>query len=91
MRALALLTGPLALKISVWQSPPESWSKKRRARTKWIVGRPDCDNQVKLICDALNKVVWNDDAQVASLSFERRYLLDGREFIEVEVNQLEAS
>lgn len=34
--------------------------------------RRDIDNQVKLVMDALNGVVWGDDAQVQSLVAHRR-------------------
>lgn len=37
--------------------------------------RRDVDNMLKLICDGLNKVAWNDDSQVAEVSGRR-----GRDF-----------
>lgn len=33
----------------------------------WKSTRPDADNLTKLIGDALNEVVWRDDAQIAHL------------------------
>ena len=35
--------------------------------------KPDADNVVKIICDALNDVAWADDAQITVLHFEKRY------------------
>ena len=38
----------------------------------WMTGRPDVSNCVKAIEDALRKVLYGDDAQVARLLAERR-------------------
>ena len=35
--------------------------------------KPDLDNISKIILDALNKVAFNDDKQVAQLSITKRY------------------
>lgn len=35
--------------------------------------KPDCDNIVKIICDALNGIAYKDDAQIVSVSIEKRY------------------
>lgn len=47
---------------------PKSWPKKRRADALAgrvaPTGKPDVDNLLKTV-DALNGVVWADDAQVA--------------------------
>lgn len=54
---------------------PKSWSKAKRLamRGEPITSRPDIDNQVKAICDALNEIVWEDDAQVSDLNISRRW------------------
>ncbi|WGM47677.1 hypothetical protein KOAAANKH_02559 [Brevundimonas sp. NIBR10] len=54
---------------------PKSWSKAKKLalRGEPIVGRPDIDNQVKAILDALNEIVWEDDAQVSDLHTSRRW------------------
>lgn len=62
------LTGPLTVEIEARMPIPQSWPKKRRAdalagRTV-PTGTPDVDNLMKTV-DALNGVVWLDDAQVA--------------------------
>ncbi|MDR1364369.1 MAG: RusA family crossover junction endodeoxyribonuclease [Oscillospiraceae bacterium] len=35
--------------------------------------KPDCDNVIKIILDALNKVCYEDDAQICNLKFEKHY------------------
>lgn len=89
MRGRALLEGPLRLDIEMWRIPPKSWSKKKVAQTQYVTGTPDLDNCVKLIGDALNGVVWRDDAQIADLRIMRRYAPTGGEYVEVTVTPLD--
>lgn len=35
--------------------------------------KPDCDNIIKIVCDALNGIAYKDDAQIVSVSIEKRY------------------
>lgn len=39
----------------------------------WHTSRPDLDNVVKIVCDALNKLVWVDDAQVAQFDARKQF------------------
>ena len=39
----------------------------------WQTSKPDADNYAKLILDALNGVLWRDDAQVVRLFAEKVY------------------
>lgn len=56
---------------------PPSWPFKKReaARAGRIrpTGKPDGDNIAKAIYDALNKVVWDDDAQIVHAVIVKRY------------------
>ncbi len=55
---------------------PKSWPKKRReAAVRYEVhpGRPDIDNLVKIALDAINGVVFEDDAQVYMVQAMKRY------------------
>jgi Holliday junction resolvase RusA-like endonuclease len=71
------LEGPLRLSVDIGVGIPASWPKKRQAaallRSIHPTGKPDADNSVKLICDALNKIVWKDDSQIVSLSVQKFY------------------
>lgn len=70
------LTGPLAVHLEIRLPVPPSWSKKKQlaARNGLLrpTARPDFDNFAKM-CDALNHIVWVDDAQVCEFSFVKRY------------------
>jgi len=68
-----LLDGALRLTIEARYSRPESWSQKRKDATFWKVSRPDLSNIQKIIEDALNGVVWNDDAQVVESIARKSY------------------
>ncbi|MCM1513361.1 MAG: RusA family crossover junction endodeoxyribonuclease [Oxalobacter formigenes] len=56
---------------------PKSWpeSKKRQARLDRIhpAKKPDLDNVMKTVCDALNGIVWKDDAQVVRAHVTKCY------------------
>lgn len=68
-----LLQGPLRLEVEIYRPFPKSWSMKRRAATFWITGKPDCDNMLKLIADAMNGIAYQDDSQIAALAMVRLY------------------
>ena len=72
-----VLEGPLALTLTVGVIIPKSWPKKRQvaARDGMLrpTGKPDFDNTSKLICDALNKIVWRDDSQITDVLFAKVY------------------
>lgn len=59
--------GPLRLEILSVLPIPESWPKKKRAAalegSLFPTGKPDWDNLGKTV-DALNFIVWRDDAQI---------------------------
>jgi len=60
-----------AVKVTVWATfePPQSWSgKKRREHLhRPHTQRPDLDNCAKAVLDALNRIAWADDGQVAEI------------------------
>lgn len=83
------LQGGLIVSIKVFLPPPKSMSKRDRAAalTDMLrpITRPDCDNYSKAICDALNGIVWLDDAQIVSLHVGKYY--GERPRVEIEVNE----
>ncbi len=68
---------PLEIKIKAFYAIPKSFSKKKQqaAIDSQIrpTTKPDIDNVVKCVCDALNKVAYKDDTQVIRLSAEKYY------------------
>lgn len=68
MRSKTPMDGPLRVVVTATMAVPKSWPKKKRdAALSGAVrptGKPDGDNFLKAGLDALNQIVWNDDAQV---------------------------
>jgi Holliday junction resolvase RusA-like endonuclease len=73
---LAPLEGPLSLVVTAYFPVPGSWSKKQRAAALEHLIRPakkpDADNLLKMM-DALNEVVWRDDAQIVDAQVAKFY------------------
>lgn len=71
---------------------PKSTSKK--ARTAMLSGqtyptkKPDVDNVVKIVLDALNGFAWHDDAQVIDLHISKTYT-EREPFVWVGLNRAE--
>ena len=72
-----LLTGPIKANIIAYYKIPKSYTKKRvqaiRDGLEYPAKKPDGDNIAKIILDSLNKVAFDDDAQVVELSIIKRY------------------
>ena len=61
------LQGAVRVNVVAIFKPAKSWSKKRRraAMNEYHTQKPDKDNVEKCVLDALNKIAYADDAQVA--------------------------
>lgn len=74
----APLVGPITLQMSIGVAVPASWSKRKRADALagaiWPTSKPDLDNVLKLVGDALNGIVWQDDKQIVRAEVVRRYV-----------------
>lgn len=81
--------GMLYMKITAYFSIPKSTSKKKHA--EMIDGnirptkKPDIDNIVKIIGDALNGIAYDDDSSVVSVNAEKYYSDEPR--VEVEITE----
>lgn len=73
MRGQPPLSGALRLEVQLTRLAPISWSNKKKAAALWITGKPDCSNVLKLLEDAMNGIVYADDAQIAAIDFRRSY------------------
>ncbi len=76
-------TGPLALSMRVEYLIPQSWPAKKRDSAKWKTTAPDADNLAKLVKDAMNKIVYHDDAQIVWLTVQKVYGLHARSTITI--------
>lgn len=69
--------GPVDLMVRAQFLVPASWSeKKRQAAIRGEImptKKPDGDNILKSVGDALNQVVWRDDAQIVTAYVQKRY------------------
>ena len=63
-----ILTGPVGMSVDIQFQRP-----KTVAKGFWHTGPGDIDNIVKAIKDALNRVAWKDDRQVAYLHAEKHW------------------
>ncbi len=68
---------PVAVEVEAIFAPPVKWAKAIRAlaadNSQPRPIKPDVDNITKLVLDALNGVLWVDDAQVVNLSVWKHY------------------
>lgn len=81
----------ISVTIRFYRKVQKSISKKEHVRrteghVRPIV-KPDLDNYIKSTLDALNGVIWTDDATIVELNTSKWYADDPR--IEIEVKELE--
>lgn len=71
----------LRIDIAAYFPIPQSFSKKKRSDA--FIGilkptkKPDCDNIIKVVLDALNGVAYHDDKQVTGVSCIKFYEEEG--------------
>lgn len=68
---------PLVLTINAMYSIPASTGKKQRqlmlSGAIFPTKKPDCDNIIKIVADALNGLAYYDDSQLSTVSVVKRY------------------
>ena len=79
--------GMVQVGIIAYYPIPKSASKKKRAgmesgKLRPIV-KPDLDNVMKVVCDALNQIAYRDDSQIVAASLVKMYSNTPR--VEVEI------
>lgn len=78
---------PIKLCLCFYFPMPKSWSKKKKAALlcEPHCSTPDLSNLIKFVEDALNGVVWKDDALIWSIDAEKKWCSDeGSTHIEFE-------
>ena len=67
---------------------PKSTSKKKEAEMLANIisptKKPDADNIVKIVLDAMNKFAFKDDTQVTKLEIEKKYSRTPRIYVKIE-------
>lgn len=71
--AASPVEGPVGVKVQAVFPIPSSWSQKKKNAAHWHTSKPDGDNILKAVGDALNGIVWKDDSQVARTSIAKVY------------------
>lgn len=68
---------PLKVNITALFAIPKRFNKEQRKKALngeiLPTKRPDSDNVIKIILDALNGVAYHDDEQVCEVYFEKKY------------------
>lgn len=85
------LKGAIRARIEVYYKIPKSYSKKRvqaiRDGLEMPLKKPDSDNIAKIVLDSLNKIAFDDDAQIVELTVVKRWTED-IERIEFELEEV---
>jgi Holliday junction resolvase RusA-like endonuclease len=81
----------LDLRVAAYYSIPVSASRKKKAAMESgeirPTKKPDADNILKVVADALNKIAYHDDAQVVDARVQKSYSRDPR--LEVSIEDVE--
>ena len=72
-----LFHGPVMVEVVMHCPIRQSWSKKKQAQALageiYPTSKPDADNCLKAVCDALNGVAWKDDTQATDIHMRKRF------------------
>lgn len=81
---------PLEMTCWFYMPVPKSFSKAKQeaVNNDWHTSKPDGSNCIKSVEDALNKIVYHDDCQIAASHFYKIYSDYPR--VEVIIQQLES-
>lgn len=79
--------GALSIKIDAFFK--KNKRNKKVANTIYVLKKPDGDNIVKVVLDALNGIAYDDDKQVSKIEITKLYSDDDNERLEIEINELE--
>ena len=87
MHGLEPMEGPLVATLAFIMPIPTSWSKRHRddALTGVMAhtSRPDLDNLIKTVLDALNGIAYTDDKQIVRLGATKAYGTDPKILISI--------
>lgn len=83
------IDGAVTLTVTAFVAMPKSFSRKKRADALdgilKPVTRPDADNYAKAALDGCNGILFRDDSQVADLIVRKRYSVEPRLVITMEI------
>lgn len=67
LNSFRILTGPITAVVTFYIKKPQKLTRQFPAT------KPDLDNLIKGVFDALNGIAWDDDAQVCRIECEKVY------------------
>lgn len=84
------IDGAITLTVTAFVAMPKNFSRKKRADALdgilKPVTRPDADNYAKAALDGCNGILFRDDSQVADLIVRKRYSVEPRLVITMEID-----
>ncbi len=86
------LVGPIVVCIMVFKPKPKSHPKhptKNCPYPDYWITRPDAENFIKPISDALTGIAWNDDAQIIDLRVGKRYGHENKTLVRITAIEME--
>lgn len=93
-RPETVITGTVSMDVKVYRPMPKSVSNSKKKKEKVENGlsrpttKPDVDNYVKGVKDALNHLIYKDDSQVVDLKVSKFYSEEPR--VEVMIREVSA-
>lgn len=80
----------IKVEIQAFYPIPKSFNKQKQTAALYKMIRPttkpDCDNIIKVVLDALNGVAYYDDKQVVSVSCEKYY--GGTGYLRISIQEI---
>lgn len=80
--------GPIKLSVQFYRSIPQTWTKKKQKLaadgTLKPTTKPDLDNLIKAVQDALNGIAYADDRQIIEMHISKHYSTEPRVEIAIE-------
>ena len=68
---------PVRICVTAYYSPAASTSKRKLAQMQagllLPTKKPDLDNVIKAVCDALNKFAYHDDSQIVAIECSKAF------------------
>lgn len=84
---LKMIEGPVSVEVLAYYKIPKSATKGRkenmRSGKEKPTIKPDIDNVVKAICDALNGYAYEDDKQIVQLSAMKGYADEPKVIVQI--------
>jgi Holliday junction resolvase RusA-like endonuclease len=86
------LTGAVRVQVIAYFPWAKSWTKaKKQAAADGVIfptGRPDADNILKIVCDALNGLAWVDDSRCVVKEVRKKYAVGQEPHVDVEYKEI---